>query len=132
MSLSSRKRNTLLELEAWDYLRDSLLLIATRHYFCDEEPVALAVAPSVCLAMTCLFCAAGPQSSASSLDSCRLQNPECVITKGSYMLTSPWTMNLCALLKAAIEDISEKDSFALVLKERLEVCGAELLDQVGI
>lgn len=66
VSLGSRKRDALLESETWDYLRDSLLLIFTRHYFCDEEPIALAVAPSVCFAMTCLFRAAGPQASAGS------------------------------------------------------------------
>ena len=65
VSLGSRKRDALLESEAWDYLRDSLLLIFTRHYFCDEEPIALAVAPSVCFAMTYLFRAAAPQASES-------------------------------------------------------------------
>ena len=65
VSLSSRKRDALLESEVWDYLRDSLLLIFTRHYFCDEEPIALAVVPSVCFAMACLFRAAGPSASAS-------------------------------------------------------------------
>jgi hypothetical protein len=65
VSLSSRKRDALLESEVWNYLRDSLLLIFTRHYFCDEEPIALAVAPSVCFAMSCLFRAAGPSASAS-------------------------------------------------------------------
>jgi len=69
VSPSCRKRDGLLESETWDYLRDSLLLIFTRHYFCDEEPIALAVAPSVCFAMTCLFCTAGPQASAGSLES---------------------------------------------------------------
>jgi hypothetical protein len=48
------------------------------------------------------------------------------------MLGSPWTMNLCALLKAALGDIDEQDPFAVVLKDRLKNCGAELLDQVGI
>ena len=48
------------------------------------------------------------------------------------MLASPWTMNLCALLKAALGDINEQDPFAVVLKERLKNRGAELLDQVGI
>ena len=69
MSLGSKKRDAFLELEIWDYLRDSLLLVLTRHYFCDEEPIALAVAPSVCFAMTCLFHAAGSQASAD-LSSC--------------------------------------------------------------
>ena len=48
------------------------------------------------------------------------------------MLDSPWTMNLCALLKAALGDIDEQDQFAVVLKDRLKNRGAELLDQVGI
>ena len=74
MSLGSRKRDTLLELEAWDYLRDSLLLICSRHYFCDEEPIALAVAPSVCFAMTCLLRAAAPESSAVFADPSWSQN----------------------------------------------------------
>jgi hypothetical protein len=69
VSLGSRKRDALLESETWDYLRDSLLLIFTRHYFCDEEPIALAVIPSVCFAMTCLFRAAAPQASESFSDS---------------------------------------------------------------
>lgn len=41
-------------------------------------------------------------------------------------------MELCALLKATVGDVPEKDLFAVVLKERLKSCGAELLDQVGI
>ncbi|KAF9786112.1 hypothetical protein BJ322DRAFT_1210647 [Thelephora terrestris] len=112
VSLGSRKRDALLESETWDYLRDSLLLILTRHYFCDEEPIALAAAPSACFAMTCLFCAAAPQAR-------------------SYMLNSPWTMNMCALLKATLGDIDEKDQFAVVLKDRLKNRGAELLDQIA-
>ena len=63
MSLGSKKRDALLELEIWDYLRDGLLLVLTRHYFCDEEQIALVVAPSVCLAMTCLCRVAGSQAS---------------------------------------------------------------------
>lgn len=46
------------------------------------------------------------------------------------MLASPWTMNLCALIKAAVGDIDEQDPFVVVLKERLKTRGAELLDQV--
>ena len=48
------------------------------------------------------------------------------------MVTSPWTMNLCALLRAAMGDIDEEDQFAAVLKERLKNRGAELFNQVGI
>ena len=47
------------------------------------------------------------------------------------MLASPWTMNLGALLKAALGDIDEQDPFAVALKERLQNRGTELLDQVG-
>lgn len=47
------------------------------------------------------------------------------------MLASPWTMNLCAVLRAALGDTDEQDSFVVVLKERLENRGTELLDQVG-
>lgn len=46
------------------------------------------------------------------------------------MLGSPWTMNLCALLKAALGDIDEQDPFVVVLKDRLKNRGTELLDQV--
>lgn len=48
------------------------------------------------------------------------------------MLGSPWTMSLCALLKAALGDVDEQDPFAVVLRDRLKKCGTELLDQVGI
>jgi len=47
------------------------------------------------------------------------------------MLASPWTMSLCAFLKAVLGDIDEQDPFAVVLKERLENRGTELLDQAG-
>ena len=47
------------------------------------------------------------------------------------MLASPWTMNLCALLKTVLGDIDEQDPFAVVLKERLKNRGTELLDQAG-
>ena len=47
------------------------------------------------------------------------------------MLASPWTMNLCTLLKAVLGDIDQQDPFAVVLKERLKNRGAELLDQAG-
>ena len=48
------------------------------------------------------------------------------------MLTSPWTMNLCTLLKSVMEDNGQEDRFAVVLKERLRIRGAELLDEVGV
>jgi len=48
------------------------------------------------------------------------------------MLASPWTMNLCGLLKAALGDIDEQDQFAVILKELLKNRGTELLDQVSI
>ena len=48
------------------------------------------------------------------------------------MMRSPWTVDLCRLLKAALEDVDEQDTFDVVLKERLKNHGTELLNQVGI
>lgn len=40
--------NSLCGAEAWDYLRDVLLLIFSQHYVGEDEPMALAVCPSIC------------------------------------------------------------------------------------
>ena len=48
------------------------------------------------------------------------------------MMRSPWTVELCRLLKVALEDVDDQDKFAVALKERLKNHGTELFDQVGI
>jgi hypothetical protein len=37
--------------EAWDYLRDTLLLTLSRSFIADNEPLSLLVCPSICHAL---------------------------------------------------------------------------------
>jgi hypothetical protein len=40
--------------EVWDYLRDTLLLVQSRHFLGDHEPLALLVCPTICRALSYL------------------------------------------------------------------------------
>jgi len=41
--------------EAWDYLRDVMLLIISHHFLGDDEPLALIVSPVICGALLLLL-----------------------------------------------------------------------------
>ncbi|TFY52613.1 hypothetical protein EVJ58_g9913 [Rhodofomes roseus] len=53
--------------DGWNYLRDILLLVLTHHYLDVEEPLALLVAPSICMALTCLIASGDDRAGRYSL-----------------------------------------------------------------
>jgi hypothetical protein len=55
-------RDTLCCVEAWDYCRDVLLLVLSRHFLGENEPLALTVCPSVCRALLRLLRQADSQA----------------------------------------------------------------------
>ncbi|KAJ7783558.1 hypothetical protein DFH07DRAFT_788206 [Mycena maculata] len=95
--------------EAWRYLGEVLLLILKRHYIGDQEPLALLTCPTVCNALIQLLRA----DSAST----------------RFMISTPFTLNLCADLKAACEGTGSGEYF-VVMKQRLSTIGPRLLDQI--
>jgi len=96
----SRRCSVLLQAEAFDYLRDVLLLVLTHHYLGTEEALAVLVCPSICQALLCLITCAGIQAV-------------------QYLLTSPWTMNLCAEIRDILKsDDANGDTYRRYLRER--------------
>ena len=57
--------------EAWNFIRDVLLLILDRDFGGQEEPLALLVAPAICRALLALVRHASPQAS-TFLSGCSL------------------------------------------------------------
>ncbi|EIN13484.1 hypothetical protein PUNSTDRAFT_48443 [Punctularia strigosozonata HHB-11173 SS5] len=100
-------------IEAWDYLRDILLLVLTQHFFCEDMALALLICPSVCIALSELL---------------RWTAPSAV----RYLLSSPWTMTLCLRLERISETNAEDDFFHRCVKSRLQDCGGRLLRWVRV
>lgn len=113
----------------WDYLRDALLLILNDHYLDTESPLAILVAPSICLALVALLVSADERIGAI------LDHNAAVLMNAllaSYVLSSPWTMNLCAALQDILRpaDDQEEDIYYQHLRERATVPAAALLKEV--
>lgn len=53
--LSRRLPESLTQVEAWDYLRNVLLMIGSQDYLGDESPLALVVSPTICNALSQLL-----------------------------------------------------------------------------
>ncbi|KAJ7932608.1 hypothetical protein B0H13DRAFT_1593297 [Mycena leptocephala] len=102
--------NSLYCAEAWRYLGEVLLLILKRHYIEEQEPLALLACPTVCGAML------------------RLLQADTASTR--FMLSTPFTLNLCADLKSVCEGDGSGEYFVF-MKERLNRIGLRLLDQVS-
>ncbi|THH20831.1 hypothetical protein EW146_g599 [Bondarzewia mesenterica] len=98
--------------EAWDFLRDALLLTLTSRFLADDTPLALIVSPTLCYALVRLLHGAN----------LGLEN---------WILASPWTATLCAEMRTLLEDPNARPSTQkAILQERLRPCGQELLDMV--
>ncbi|KAJ6509324.1 hypothetical protein C8R47DRAFT_18680 [Mycena vitilis] len=106
---SERLCDSLYCAEAWSCLGDVLLLIMKHHYTEEQEPLALLACPTICGAMIRLL-----QADASST---------------RFMLSTPFTLNLCADLKSVCEGNGSGEYFAF-MKERLKTIGLRLLDQI--
>ncbi|KAH9898530.1 hypothetical protein C8Q73DRAFT_685135 [Cubamyces lactineus] len=79
--------------EAWDFIRDVLLLILNRDFEGQEEPLALLVAPAACRALVELVRHASP-------------------TAKRYYVSSPWTLSMVARLQQLeIEEGSDGEDY---------------------
>ncbi|KAJ7630732.1 hypothetical protein FB45DRAFT_1151654 [Roridomyces roridus] len=95
--------------QAWRHLGDCLALILRNHYAGEQEPLALLVCPTICSALIRLL-RADPTST-------------------RFMISTPFTLNLCADLKAVCGGARSGQYFD-VMKERLATLGPRLLDQI--
>ncbi|KAJ7042453.1 hypothetical protein C8F04DRAFT_1075957 [Mycena alexandri] len=105
--------NSLYCAEAWRYLGEVLLLVLKRHYIEEQEPLALLVCPTLCGAMI------------------RLLQADTASTQ--FMLSTPFTLNLCADLKSVCEGTHGEDlEYFAFMKARLNAIGTRLLDQIQV
>ncbi|KAI0724422.1 hypothetical protein C8T65DRAFT_563205 [Cerioporus squamosus] len=95
-----RHSDYLLWAEAWDYLRDVLLLILTSDHEGPDEPLALLIAPSVCTALIALLVNASG-------------------TGFHYSLSSPWTLCMVSYLKNLQNCEHPHRDYAQILYERI-------------
>lgn len=122
-------KNTLLHACGWDYLRDALLLILTDHFLDAEAPLAILVAPSICMALVSLIAFADgrtgklPWYGIIALTSSFL---------ASYILSSPWTMNLCTTLQELSQSTESQEEYTFYkqLRRRIASPAAELVQEV--
>ncbi|KAI0068407.1 hypothetical protein BV25DRAFT_1987190 [Artomyces pyxidatus] len=98
--------------EAWDYMRDVLLLTLSRHFLADDEPLALLAAPTLCRALVALL-------------------------RGSdgrfvpWAVASPWTESLSTELRSLFDSRDEVlSTSSAILKERLRSAGEILLHEI--
>jgi len=97
--------------EAWDYLRDVALLVISHHFLGDDEPLALIISPVVCGALLLLLQRADPRVA-------------------QYILSSPWTMNLCADLRCLFSGDSPSE-YSSILAIRISPIGTILLNEMS-
>ncbi|RDB28824.1 hypothetical protein Hypma_015376 [Hypsizygus marmoreus] len=98
--------------EAWDYLRDVLLLICSGRLAEEDEALALLVCPMLCLAL--------------------LKILQIDLPSSRFILSSPWTVSLCTQLLALTNKENPPISrFMVALRLRLERVGKAILDQIS-
>lgn len=112
--LSPRLPEPLTQVEAWDYLRNVLLMIGSQDYLGDESPLALVVNPTICNALSQLL---------------RHADEHTVVT----MQSSPWTSHLQSVLQRirSSDDCPDLDDYSSWLKKRISKPAADLMNQIA-
>ncbi|OAX44755.1 hypothetical protein K503DRAFT_3167 [Rhizopogon vinicolor AM-OR11-026] len=109
---SRRLPEPLTQLEAWDFLREALLLIASYDYLGDESPLALVVNPSICNALSHLVRHADEHTA-------------------EVMQSSPWTSHLQTVLRRIqSSDNHLAEDYSSLLKKRISKPGTDLMNQI--
>ncbi|KAI0318483.1 hypothetical protein OF83DRAFT_943770 [Amylostereum chailletii] len=85
----------LVGVEIWDKIRDVFLLTLASQYL-EDEPLALLIAPTLCLALCAILCHGDP----------------CLVR---WVSASPWTGSMCA----ALENILNRDEAKLSLPDKI-------------
>lgn len=114
--------------EAWNYLRDVILLILSHHFLGDDEPLALMISPVICNTLLLLLQEGQAAGKLAFPDTCRALYRHSLV---HFILSSPWTMNLCT----ALQDLFKGDSpseYSSILAARLESVGTILLNEVSL
>lgn len=112
--LSRRLPESLTQVEAWDYLRNVLLMIGSQDYLGDESPFALVVSPTICNALLQLL---------------RHADEHTVV----MMQSSPWTSHLQSVLQRirSSDDRPDLDDYLSWLKKRISKPAEDLMDQIA-
>ncbi|KAG2044695.1 hypothetical protein BDR03DRAFT_995102 [Suillus americanus] len=111
--LSRRLPESLTQVEAWDYLRNVLLMIGSQDYLGDESPLALVVNPTICEALSQLLRHADEHTAV-------------------VMQSSPWTSHLQSVLQRirSSDDCPDLDDYTSWLKKRISKPATDLMKQV--
>ncbi|KAG1867910.1 hypothetical protein DFJ58DRAFT_742852 [Suillus subalutaceus] len=112
--LSRRLPDSLTQSEAWDYLRNVLLMIGSQDYFGDESPLALIVNPTICDALSQLLRHADEHTAV-------------------VMQSSPWTSHLQSVLQRIqhSDDCPDLDGYSSWLKKKISKPAADLMKQIA-
>ncbi|KAG2350516.1 hypothetical protein BDR05DRAFT_27310 [Suillus weaverae] len=112
--LSRRLPESLTQVEAWDYLRNVLLMIGSQDYLGDESPLALVVNPTICDALSQLL---------------RHADEHTVVV----MQSSPWTSHLQSVLQRirSSDDCPDLDDYTSWLKKRISKPATDLMNQIA-
>jgi hypothetical protein len=74
--------------QAWSYLRDVLLMILTRQFLGDDEPLALLICPVVCRALVFLVSRADSATGNATSRDVFLPSPRFPVAENRVMTTS--------------------------------------------
>ncbi|KAG1801472.1 uncharacterized protein HD556DRAFT_880710 [Suillus plorans] len=112
--LSRRLPESLTQVEAWDYLRNVLLMVGSQDYLGDESPLALVVNPTICDALSQLL---------------KHADEHAVMV----MQSSPWTSHLQSALQRiqSSDDCPNLDDYSSWLKKRISKPATDLIDQIA-
>ncbi|KAG1833955.1 hypothetical protein EV424DRAFT_858051 [Suillus variegatus] len=112
--LSRRLPESLTQVEAWDYLRNVLLMVGSQDYLGDESPLALVVNPTICDALSQLLKHADEHAA-------------------MVMQSSPWTSHLQSALQRiqSSDDCPNLDDYSSWLKKRISKPATDLMDQIA-
>ncbi|KAG2129907.1 hypothetical protein DEU56DRAFT_757968 [Suillus clintonianus] len=103
----------LTQVEAWDFLRNVLLMIGSQDYLGDESPLALVVNPTICDALSQLLRNADEHTA-------------------MVMQSSPWTSHLRSALQRiqSSDDCPDSEGYSSWLKKIILKPAADLMNQV--
>ncbi|TFK57310.1 hypothetical protein OE88DRAFT_118956 [Heliocybe sulcata] len=98
-------------IEIWDFARDILIFIMSRHYLGDGEPLALLIAPTMARVLLDLLDSADPDFA-------------------RFMISFPWNLGFCTTLRNIVE--TETGGYMAVLRRRLSRFGPALLEKINV
>lgn len=124
----------LLWLDAWDYLRDALILAVHQQCVPGDELMALLSVSPICVALAKII--TNPSISELPLEPFPI--PQFLVLRPTLLarciLSSPWTTSLCAALRNALgsESSLSTETYATTLRKGMERVGPILLNQVRL